>query len=90
MIEILIDNNKLIITPIERVYKIQKMELLDEVYRDFAQSAINEGITPDTCMAYMYGLYSNFKNDKYFTDIFPIIFNIEYRNHMISKSSSKS
>ena len=65
------------------------MELLEVAFRDFAQMAIKQGITPDTCMQHMYTLFPGFKNDRIFKDIFPVIFNIEYCTHMISKSSSK-
>ena len=65
------------------------MELLETAYRDFSQMAIKQGITPDTCLQYMYDINSGLKNDKIFKDIFPVVFSIEYCNHMISKSSSK-
>lgn len=65
------------------------MELLEKAYRDFAQTAIKQGITPDACMQYMYGINPSFKNDRIFKDIFPVVFSIEYCTHMLSKSSSK-
>ena len=65
------------------------MELLEVAFRDFAQMAIKQGITPDTCMQHMYTLVPGFKNDPIFKDIFPVVFGIEYCTHMISKSSSK-
>jgi len=65
------------------------MELLETAYRDFSQMAIKQGITPDTCLQYMYGINPGLKNDQIFKDIFPVVFSIEYCNHMLSKSSSK-
>lgn len=63
------------------------MELVETAFRDFAQTAIKQGITLDACMQHMCALIPGFENDPIFKDIFPVVFNIEYCTHMMSKSS---